>query len=310
MKPRIRYVPRWVAETLVIPANKTVLVSSTVFANIEVWPLQLHWLSVTGDPTSTAAEVADGDYANSGGVARRLAWELGLSQEGEVNLVAGNTDALFAPNSYRQQLYSQFDDALKFRFPIEYELAPDSGLVAEVASADPNWLFYNPSILINALRSEGREVFEPVQFAGTLEANLAYPSSVSFDAADLFNSGLKSAYLKEMLLKPGQLTVNTTTTAKSQFQPQLNKTRWRMNPNNDIPWMPQDELIPAGNIAPFNRASRDIWDEGPRSYVFPTGTKLEARQRLTARITNLNETTAPDGDQTITVCMFGLLEVS
>jgi hypothetical protein len=266
--------------------------------------MQLHWLSLTGDVSIPSG---DDDSAKTGGVARRLAWELGLSQQGEINQVAARTDALFSNNSFKIQKYSCFDDGVRFDFPNEYELAPDSGLVVEAASNDASSVFYNPSILFNALRDEGRGSFEPAQIMGVYEGNLTYPSSIAFESSDLFNSGRNTAYLKELVLKPGQLSVDETTTAKSAFNPSLTKTKWRINPNNDIPWMPQSDLIPVGNIAPFNRGIRDQWDEGPRAYVFPTGTKLAPRQRLTIRITS---TIADEGDQTITLGMFSLLEVT
>ena len=312
MSKKIRYVPRWVAETLVIPADTTVIASPTIFANTDVWPMQLHWLSVTGKVALTNAE--KGAANNAGGVARRLSWEIGMAQKGEINLVAGGTDAFFASNSYRRQSYSIFDDGVKFRFPSEYELAPDSGLVVQAASKNADYATYNPSIIVNGIRDEGHGSYDPAQLAGVHEGTLTYPASINMESSDLFNSGQNTMYLKEMLLKPGQLTVNPVggvdeATNVSAFEPTLDRTLWRINPNNDIPWMPQDELIPVGNIAPFNRAVRDTWDEGPRAYVLPTGTKLNPRQRLTLKITNLNETTSPDGDQTIVLCMFSLLEV-
>jgi len=306
MKPKIRYVPRWVAQTLVIPANTTVLASPAIFANTDVWPAQLHWLSVTGDVNLTTAETSDN--AKSGGVGRRLAWELGLSQEGEINLVAGTTEAFFASNEFRRQCSAPYDDAIRFRFPIEYKLAPDSGLVTQVQTLDTLLSAYYPSLVVNGVRDEGRGEYEPAQIAGFVNGTLAYPTSMNIDQSDLFNSGKASMYLKEMLIKPSSVTLNPT--PSTHFWPQMNKTAWRINPNNDIPWMPQDELIPAGNIAPFNRGSHDLWDEGPKAYTFPTGTKLKPRQRLTIRIKNLNETVAPNGDQTITICLFSLLEVS
>jgi len=92
------------------------------------------------------------------------------------------------------------------------------------------------------------------------------------------------------------------------YDPFLNKTGWRINPNNDIPWMPQDEPIPVGNLAPFNRANRDWWDQGPNAYIFPQGTMLEPRQRLTIELQSATPL-EPDTEETLTICMFGLLEV-
>ena len=311
MKSKIRYVPRWVAETLVIPANTTVTASPTIFANTDLWPMQLHWLAMTGETTKTAAESATKDL--TGGAARRLSWEIGMSQRGEINLVAGGTDAFFASNSRKRQNQSCFDDGAKFILPSEYELGPDSGLVVQVMANNPSYNIYDPGILVNGVRDEGRKVYEPAQLGGVIEGTLTYPAIALIEAADLFNSGKDIMYLKELLFKTGQLTgvyfTDPSPYWESQYEPAMDKIKWRVNPNNDIPWMPQDSLIPTGNIAPFNRGTRDVWDQGPRSYIFPAGSMLNPRQRLTIRITNRNATTSPDGDQTIVLSMFTLLEV-
>jgi len=306
MKSKIRYVPRWVAETLVIPQDvfpvRSSFASPIIFANTDLWPMNLQWMSITGtyDPW---LEETDGRFA-LGGVGRQIEMRLGISQKSTVNLTHGLIQSFACSNSFKHQLYDPRDSGLQFKFPMEYELAPDSGLVAQIASNDSSYSVDRPSITINGIRDDHHGQYDPVQMAATFQSSLSYPSSYLFDSADLFNSGSDPMFLKEMILKPGQMTIDTNTV----FDPSLNKTLWRINPNNDIPWMPQDELIPVGNIAPFNRANRDWWDQGPNAYVFPQGTKLEPRQRLSIELRSAMEL-APDTEQTITICLFGLMEV-
>lgn len=305
----IKYVPRWLPQRVTLPAATTLPLPASGFANTELWPWRLHWMSVTGVPPVETGE--DPRRAYMGGVASRLTWQLGISQYGDINLVPLATDAMLGTHYRLPQKADSTDVPFRFRFPAEVVLPPDSGIVARVANTYnvENGLIHSPGILLNGYHGAMGVDREPAQLAAYGDGNIGQNSAQTLDAADLFNNGRDDMVLYEMMITGGCRRLSTYegqngdpfgTTA----WPFGTAHSWRINPSTGIEWMPDPNPIPAGNIAPWNRPQFDPWNAGPRAYVFPEDTVLKPRQRLSVKVGNID-----DESVTFTVCLFGMLEV-
>jgi hypothetical protein len=305
---KIQYTPRWLHKTVTIDTAGEFRIPSTNFANRDPWDWQLQWLSVTGivDTDGTG-----GTYFynfTNGGVARRLKWNIGYSQKGDLNLSPIATDAVMGCNFRQRQCYSPFDASLRFDFPIPFPVPPDTGINAEarfnLKASDTILTEPFPGIVLNGYRklSNGRK--QPAQLAGHYDGTLPFSTTMALEDADLWNDGDSDLYLTQLLIQPGQLTAYTDASGYTEFMPHLNGVAWRVNPSTGTPWMPRPESIPAGNIAPYNRAMYDWADESTRVYTFPTETRLKPDQRLGLKLENLSSS-----DQLLDICLFGLLEV-
>ena len=310
---QISYTPRWLHQRIKIPAGEFVRMDPGVFANTEMWPWALHWMSVTGTVVLDTGE-PDYEYDQTvGGVARRLLFEVGHSQYGDINLVYGMTDAFLGSNEAQLNHWDVVDQACKFKFPVPYSLAPDTGIIAEVQSLNSSAIaIWNPGIIINGYHEHTKSPRETAMLGGYIKSTttkyLANNATAKIRYADMFNDGRTPMKLYEMMLTPGafRCSVDSQTRYTTLYKYQaLNELAWRINPSSGVPWMPRPAPIPVGNIAPFNRGIWDFNDVGPRSYMFPPNTVLEPKQRLGVKVGNMSAS-----DQTIDVCVFGLLEVS
>ena len=83
-----------------------------------------------------------------------------------------------------------------------------------------------------------------------------------------------------------------------------------VNPTHGTAWMPTDEAIPVGNIAPMSRLG-DPRDTGPRVYLFPRKSYLYPDQRIAVRLFPQLDSgkDAEEISRRINICMFGELEV-
>lgn len=306
----IQYTPRWLHQEVTIPAASQIRIDPTFFSNQEIWNWQLHWLSISG---SVVLDTTDRTYYlqnTLGGIARRLKWNIGYSQKGDINLAAISTDAILGCNHRQRQCSSWFDSALRLDLPIPFPLAPNAGIVAEcrfdkkydTSTEMTGW--YYPGVVLNGYRKEidGRK--RPAQLAGHYHRLLGFGSDLPIESADMWNDGSSILYITEVLIQSYQLTDSLDSDDYTQFLPRLNETSWRINPNVGTPWMPRSEKIPSGCIAPFNRSMSDWNDESPRVYTFPPETVLKPDQRLGMEVENLS-----NKDQHVDICLFGLLEV-
>jgi hypothetical protein len=297
----VRYTPRWIHHEIQIPANTTVRVDPGWFANTEIWDWELHWLSVTGNVVLEEGAAAPWNDT-SGGVARTLRWEIGITQYSDINLVALGGQALFGQYKDVHQLDNIQKVGLQFRFPVHFPLAPDSGLVASAQNvfdeADSNLTLTLNGYHIDGVWPNGDQKRRPAQLAGRT-SGLNPQAQTDLQSSDLFNRGDVDMYLYEMMLDALTMPLDL-----DEDLPACNNVAWRINPSTGVQWMPNALPIPAGNIAPYNRAPRDYLDLGPRVYEFPPDIVLKPRQRLGQRITNLTGAL-----QTIDVCLFGTLKV-
>jgi len=202
MKSKVRYVPRWVAETLVIPKDvfpkRSSFASPLIFGNTDLWPLRLQWLSITSTYVPWAEFSADRYLI--GGTGRQIEMRLGISQRSTINLNMALIQSLCCSNTFKHQLYDPRDSGLQFRFPMEYELAPDSGLIAQVSANNPSYSIDRPSLTFNGVRDDKHGQYDPTQLAATLPKSMNYSSNYTFESADLFNDCHAPMYLKEMIL--------------------------------------------------------------------------------------------------------------
>ena len=304
---KIQYTPRWLHKTVTIDTSGEYRVPATNFANRDPWDWQLKFLSVVG--TTTADGTAGDYYLNNvnGGIARRLKWNIGYSQKGDINLSPAMTDVVLGCNWRQRQCYAPFDAALRFDFPVAFPIPPDTGINAEARFEIKNssTILGNefPGIVLNGYyKIMGRKV--PAQLAGHYGGLLEKGTTIALEDADLWNDGEHDLWVTQMLIQPGQICTYEDDSEYTQYLPQLNGMLWRVNPSTGTPWMPRAGVIPCGNIAPFNRAMYDWNDQSPRVYTFPPETRLRPDQRLGIKIENLSST-----DQPIDICLFGILEV-
>lgn len=295
MGKKTKWIPRWLYQPVTIDATSELNAPSTFFQNLEVWDWHLCFLSFVG----TAALDGAGDYTNVlGGVGRRLRFNVGISQLGDVNIVYSSGQAMFGPDRPYLVHSNDLNSGALFTFdpgrPVI--MPPDIGLLAEVQNqGDEN--IDNLGLLVTATE-EVNGYTNPVHFASHAPAELAPGDDYTLDHPDLFNNGENDAVLRDMILN-GFLK-NEDNTQVDTFD----DVWWRVNPSGGVQWMPDPSLIPVGCIAPFNRALFDPSDVGPRAYGFTEYTKLKPRQRLSVEIQNHSAS-----EQTVHLCLFGYLEV-
>ena len=310
----ITFTPRWLHKKVTVSGDidniPSLVLPAETFANQEIWNWHLKWISVTGVCAVTTAVTDPYEFGViHGGTPRRLKWNIGASQKGDINLDSITSDSLMGCNHRQRQSYTQFDSAFVFDFPIPFPLPPDTGINAEVRL---NFYSYDdslyevgyPGISLMGYKKLGGGHKRPALLAGHLPTGLSLGSNQPLENADLWNDGDSDLMITQMLIQPCQLNQNGVDSRLTIYQPEANVLTWRINPSSGTPWMPRSELIPAGNIAPFNRAFADWNDVGPRVYTLPPETILKPKQRLGLEIENLSE-----DDRELDICVFGMLEV-
>jgi len=289
------FVPRWRYQRVEIPASETIEADPVVFSNTEVWPWDLRWLSLVGNPNLT---LASAPYdTNVGGMANRLRLKMAISQWGSVNLVPVVAGAMMPQRHSPLSMPDWMVGGSRFGFDLPVILGDDENIVARVQNASDTTAYRDYSLVLNGTRNREDGSKEPEQLSGIYQYNLEPGASDTLDDSDLYNDGESEILLHEMILDARSAIIVDNAYG--------NKARWRINPATGIQWMDYPELIPEGNICPFNRPGFAEWDEGPRAYEFPKGTIMKRRQRMTLKITNLSDVV-----QTADIALFGYLEVS
>jgi hypothetical protein len=288
------FVPRWRYQRVEIPAGETVEADPVPFSNTEVWPWDLRFLSLVGEPNVEEASAPFDTVV--GGLGARLRFKLSISQWSSVNLVPVSGLAMMPHLHSPLSLPSWTLAASAFKFDLPVILGPDDAIVAEVQNTDPVGNYKDFSLVFNGTRNREDGSKQPDQLAGIYQEELGPGVSDTLDDADLYNDGESDFHLHEMLLDASLAPVANV---------YGNKARWRINPSTGIMWMDRNELIPEGNICPFNRPGLDRYDRGPRAYEFPKQTILRRRQRLTLKVENLSDVL-----QVADLALFGYLEVS
>ena len=307
-----KLVPRWIWKRVEVPQSGTVIVDPADFANTTPYPMKLHWMSVTGTPAQ-GSEPYDTDY---GGVTRRLTFELGVTGYSDINLVPANGAAIFCPRDYRQKDYSarQFLSAnqgsgVEVWIPRAQRIPQDGGLVVEVENTidytlndDVSGNMIGKSIIASGYRDDTKI---PGFLAGRLNESLPIGAKMMLNSSDLLNAGREDFIITSLTIDCADTGYYSDRLGFSGYDqyPQMTGISWRINPVSGVEWMPQDDPIPAGNLAGFCRGF-DYQDVGPKVYPIPYNTMLMPRQRFGVKITELSAAA-----QEINICVHGELEV-
>ena len=290
------YAPRWLHEHVEVAGQSISEVPATAaFANREIYNWELRWLSLTGRVDVDAT----GDFTSAlGGVARRLRINAGISQQGDINLVRSNAQAMIGP----ERVHLNHDDLVNSGIVFEFDperpviLPADTGMICKVKNKHTA-VVGRPAIMFYGFTKEAAHHRNPVHLAGSGPADLAVEAQKTLDQADLFNDGEHEVIFSDMIVDA--LSKDTAGT----HYPPLDRLHWNINPSTGVSWMPNPLPIPAGCIAPFNRTV-DTTDQGPRVYTFPPDTILRPKQRLSLEFQNLALDT-----QEFDIALFGYLEV-
>ncbi len=299
--------PQWLyKEKVLMSAYGDADLPSSYFRNITPYPLEMHWLAVTG----LTALAETGTYSVYAGLPRTFRMNLAISSEGDINYIRTLGGTLMAPtHAYRfHQARYAVGNCLKFEHqPV---IPADAGL--EVSARHPGnaWAYpeYNYlSALFNGYTYPAGEdnARNPHHLAcvgpAAVQPNGIYP----FDCADLQNDGKLDLHLVEMILNDVKDPVDGTYGIGSL------QIEWLVNPTTGPMWMPGGKHIPLGNICPFDDpqyglAAADIFGgSGAWVFEFPPKTMLMPRQRLGVNIRDISGVS-----QSINMSLFGYLEVS
>jgi len=307
------YSPRWLhKEVYLAPGNVgDIALPGSTFANTEIYPWELRWLSIMGPEVA----VNDPPFSTAfGGVDRRFRVNVGMSGEGDINIVNSCCQALCAPSDVQLAHSGNMNMGLRFGFdPTRpYSLPKDSGLVCEVKNNEPDWGSPYPGICFMGYEQVGG-YRNPVHLAssrsvgGTLTFGLQTGSDLTFNIADLRNNGRDPVILTDMIFDSFMYGL------LAGCLPSLSTLAWRINPSTGLEWMPDPEHIPAGCVAPFNRAMEDVNDIAPRVYSMPPRTMMKPKAELSVdlrMITDPGTTSDKISPLKVHVCLFGYLEVS
>ena len=292
------YSPRWLHQHAVVAAGGTVVLPSQLFANNEVYDWELVFLSIVG----TAALDGSGDFQTAlGGVARRLRFNVGMSQMGDINLVRSNGHAMLGPDRSYIVHSNTLNAGAWFGFDPHrpYLLPPDTGIAAIVRNDSATNIDNLGCLFMGYEQPDGPGgPRNPVHVAGHAIPEVQPGTQYTMEHADMWNDGEHPAIFTDMVLQG--FLINEDETCFDTYD----QVVWRINPTTGVQWMPNPILIPVGCICPFNRALFDADDEGPRAYVFPEDTVMRPRQRLSVEVENISLS-----DQEFDICLFGYLEV-
>lgn len=293
------YSPRWLLTPPITVDSATMQeVDPTPFTNLEVYNFHLEWLSMTGQPDVTKG---GGDYVtNQGGIARTLAMQVSISQQNDINIVPASALAMAGFRNKPYEAFDYQDSGVVFNFSRPYRLPRDGGFNVSVQNNTGATYSWAGAALRGYYLPEGSEgPRRPRYFGSRGPATLGIGATIQLVGADFRNRGQLPAYVTQMVL--GGASQNT--------HPFLEGMAFSVNPTTGLPWMivppgvPGE--IPAGNIAPFNRASGDFMDVGPKVYAFPKRTILKPHQQVGIMLQNPSHDT-----QTVRLCLFGYLEVT
>ena len=283
----------------------------SIFSNETMYPFRLIGMSFTGD------------WVDEGQLRQRHSWwanevvvEMGKSGCSDQNLVAGSLSALCAtPIHRRLHLEGALADqwsGMDVRLPHPYRLPRDCGLEVKVANMYESHLAESGVItgeipMTTVIVKGYTDKHKPAILAGK-HVRLGVDGSPDgiMDSADLYNNGQEAVNLTRIIMKD----VNLLGSGQARYY-DFTGTRigYIINPTHGTAWMPGDDPIPVGNLAPM-ATSRDATDVGPRVYLYPPNTYLYPDQRVHARF--YSNRTPREGalhKTKINVCLFGELEV-
>jgi hypothetical protein len=304
---RTQYIPRWLYEEFQLDDAATQKLPPTSFANTEVWPMRLKWLSVCG---RTTLNTLFPWHLEDGGITRRIELEVGITGYSDVNIVPiGGHGLMAAERQLQKDMNSVTPDATAGNIEIARPVTVprDGGLVVMVQNTglrhlhgqeDDTFQAVMPSIVFHGYHQQSRI---PGFLAGRLNKTLTIGQQDTIDAADLLNNGREDFIITQISADAGDCLYPSGEIPHYFYD--LMSLAWKINPSSGVQWMPRERPIPIGCLAPFSRML-DLFDIGPKAYVFPDNVILMPRQRLGIQVTELSDMT-----QSLHICLFGELEV-
>jgi hypothetical protein len=345
-----RYIPRWLyTEATVFGLdeeeyqerepqyldNLWIKIPPGTLRNDTIWPMQLEYLCVAGIPTTIPLPHLEGNPTPRAlaGIGDRLFAEIGMTQEGDLNVVPAELNTVFS-RTEKARLQSQrfnWGETCHFRHP--YRLSRDSGFTVyyrrrmdllvgpageDVIPADPG-IPTAPSVApFVGVLFRGVDVVtgKPVILGGNNENKpIGWFDEGTFDSADLLNNGRHDVDIYSVTVNNHGGSYNTDPAvycaASGVHEGYL------INPIVGERWMPGSTEVPIGCMAPLSsegfmvgRAAATAGyqfrrDLGPHTFWFAPNTYLHRRQEIALK---LGQHPLPF-NQPISIALFGYLEV-
>jgi hypothetical protein len=280
--------------------------STSDFDNETVWRWRLHSLSFTNPVNDTMPK----DYEYDGW-ARSLIVEIGKTGCADQNIVEGSLSNITANQYKLRQKYGGVCMGVDMRLPSPYKLPRDTGFEVKVQNLHKDYpILVPPTIIFRGRREDGEPIILAGEGSRPNAAGIAIaPNTVqAIKSADLFNKGRREVWIDRIILKDIDAYYHLEEPAVAARSTKGTWIGWMINPTTGTQWMPVDQPIPVGNLAPMGWRNPPntltFTNLGPRSYYFPPLTYLYPRQRLGIRWGNT--LTSPLG---VHVCLQVEMEV-
>lgn len=272
--------PRWLyVPGFVVPHQNTQQVSPSDFENVTPWRWRLVNLTFTSPIQEDAPQGRTFDWWS-----RDLLIEVGKTGCSDQDLVMTPINEFCATPLHLRQKAGGVCLGVDFRLPTPYRLARDSGFEVKVENLDQTRPILHPPTIIFRGRTEAGQ---PIILGGRGgDLGLDPQSGEVIVSADLFNKGRQECYIDRIILKDID-TYQGEGAATTSFKGSW--IGWQINPTHGTQWMPVDQRIPVGNLAPM--AWRQVnpltfMNTVPRVHHFAPHTYLYPKQRLGVRFTN------------------------
>lgn len=299
--------PQWLYKSAVkIGAYGTNDLPSSYFRNLLPYPYELHWIAVTGVP----ALADEGGFHLNAGIARTVRMNLSISSEGDINYIRTLGATLMSPTHAYHHHFGRFAVGHHLKLPKETIIPADGGLEVSVKNPGNAWTYSDYDYLSALFNGYTLPVGKdgprnPHHLACIGPADLVADGVWNFDCADLQNDGKNDLHVLELILN------DVKDPSDGTYGIGAVQVQWLVNPTLGIPWMPEGEHMPVGNICPFNDVQLPLTGadffggSGAWAYEFPPNTFLMPRQRLGIELRDLS-----GENQTLNISLFGSLEVS
>lgn len=292
---RIKYVPRWLYQSIVLPPGNTEDVEPTIFVNDTIWDWRLENLVFY-------VPLAPGFFTSTG---TQIDIRLGMSGQSDLNLVQAPV-GIVGGNINKRHLQAQANGVYMYWHKLKhvYRLSKDDGFVvrARISSAD----YGSPTEPVTLDTSDrpmfvakGRRVHsnEPVVLVGRADA-MVDPGEQQIYETDLFNDGFEDVDIHTIGF---QETVEQTRRA----------TSYQVNPITGVNWMPGEIELPMPLLSPYGQdmvgglAANTTSTNIPIAVEFDEKVVLRRRQHIRIRLQNNDAT----NNKAVLMALFGYLEV-
>jgi hypothetical protein len=280
--------PRWLYRKVEVPARDEINLPAPHFANESMFKQKLISLSFTA-PLATPADPPGPWF-------RRIHLELGKTGCSDQNLVKGSLAALCATPWPQRQKGGAWNTARDCRLQRPYLLPRDCRLEVKYWNRHPTLTISTYATFVAMGRTDDHE---PVILAGEGVETLKPGKGQTIKSADLRNNGRKDVWIDRLIFKDFDWDV-VGETGRNESGTWI---AWQVNPDVGTQWMPVDQGIPVGNLAPMARPEQ-LLDRGPRCYLYPADVYSYPKQGLGIKL--INESAV---DAEIGVCLYSELEV-